>query len=212
MARRPRLFIEGQPHHVILRGNNRTITFKTEADYLFFLLCLREASSKYVLAVHALVLMTNHVHLLVTPTSAECLPRAMQSVGRRYVPHFNRAHGRTGTLWEGRYRDTLINSAEQLLTCMCYLDWNPPRAGIVKRPEDYRWSSYRANALGEDCGIILTPHPVYLELGSTDEARQAAYRALCRRPPRQEDIDAIRHATNMAWVLGAKGSPRDGAK
>jgi putative transposase len=206
MARLPRLFIEGQPHHVIQRGNNRTPIFRCDEDFLYFERCLGKAVSECGVAIHAIVLMTNHVHLLVTPATPESLPRAMQSLGRRYVQHFNRSHGRTGTLWEGRYRSTLINTERHFLICMRYIERNPERAHLVSRPEDYRWSSYRANALGADCGVALTPHQVYLALGPTSESRQSAYRGLFRRELPLEDIEAIRQATNRAWLLGTPES------
>ena len=212
MARLPRFFIEGQPHHVIQRGNNRTPMFTCDEDRLYFELCLGKAVSEFGVAIHAIVLMTNHVHLLATPETPQSLPKAMQSLGRRYVQHFNRGHHRTGTLWEGRYRSTLIDTVRYFLTCMCYIEQNPERAGMVNRPEDYRWSSHRANALGADFGVVLTPHQVYLDLGRTDEARRSAYRQLFRRLPSQEDIDAIRHATNMAWVLGRTESAAAGVR
>jgi putative transposase len=196
------LFIEGQPHHVIQRGNNRTAMFGCDEDFLFFEVCFGKAIEDCGVAVHAIVLMTNHVHIVATPATPQSLPKAMQSLGRRYVQRFNRSHNRTGTLWEGRYRSTVINSVRHLLTCMCYVERNPVRARLVARPQDYRWSSFRANALGGDCGVSLTPHPIYLELGSTDEARQAAYRDLFRREIPLEDVEAIRHATNRAWLLG----------
>jgi putative transposase len=207
MARLPRFFIEGQPHHVIQRGNNRTPMFGREEDFLFFLMCLGKSCSEHGVAVHALVLMHNHVHLLVTPVTPQSLPKVMQAVGRRYVQHFNRTHRRTGTLWEGRYRSTLVDTTRYFLTCMCYIEWNPVRAGIVTRPEEYRWSSYRTNALGFDSDVPLTPHPVYLELGRIGETRRLAYRRLFRRPLPADDIEAIRHATNKAWLLGRTGSP-----
>jgi putative transposase len=212
MARPPRLFIKGQPHHVIQRGNNRTPIFTCEEDFLYFEICLGKAVSEFGVAIHAIVLMTNHVHLLATPETPESLPKAMQSLGRRYVQHFNRAHHRSGTLWEGRYRSTLIDSVRYLLICMCYIERNPDRAGMVNRPEDYRWSSYHTNALGADSRVVLTPHQVYLELGRTDEARRAAYRQLFGRPPSQEDIDAVRHATNRGWLLDGKGSGAAGVR
>ena len=201
MARRPRSFLAGLAHHVILRGNNRTPTFASEEDYLFFLLCLGKACREHVVAIHALVLMTNHVHLLVTPATPQSLPKAMQSLGCRYVQHFNHARGRTGTLWEGRYRSAMVDSTKYFLVCMCYIERNPERARIVDRLEDYRWSSYRANALGADCGVVLTPHPAYVNLGRTDATRQAAYRRLFRRPLPPEDLEVVRQATNRRLVL-----------
>jgi len=212
MARLPRYFIEGQPHHVIQRGNNRTPIFASERDFHFFLFCLGKAVSDHGVSIHALVLMTNHVHMLATPTKPESLPKAMQSVGCRYVRQFNRTQQRTGTLWEGRYRATLIDSGRYLLTCMRYIELNPVRAGIVTRPEDYRWSSYRGNALGGGSGVCLTPHQVYLELGRTKEARESAYRQLFQRPLSPQDAEAIRTATNRAWVLGSNEPASTGVR
>jgi putative transposase len=201
MPRQPRYFINGQPQHVIQRGNNRSPMFISDQDFHFFLICLGKAVSDHGVAIHAIVLMTNHIHLLATPESSQSLPRAMQSLGRRYVQYFNRTHQRTGTLWEGRYRSTLVDTVRYLLTCMCYIESNPVRARIVARPEDYRWSSHRANALGSESTVPLTPHQIYLELGRTDEARQSAYRHLFRRPLPPNDIEALRHATNRGWML-----------
>jgi putative transposase len=182
----------GLAHHVIQRGNNRTPMFAGEEDYLFFLMCLSKAFSEHGVAVHAFVLMTNHVHLLVTPATRESLPDSMQSVGCRYVRHFNHAHHRTGTLWEGRYRSALVDSRRYLLACMCYIERNPERAKLVERYEDYRWSSYRGNAFGSGCGLDLTPHAAYLDLGRTDATRQTAYRRLFRQSLQPEDLEAIR--------------------
>lgn len=205
MARRPRAFVENVAHHVIQRGNNRTPTFACEEDYLFFLLCIGKAFAEHGTAVHAFVLMTNHVHLLVTPETPRSLPTAMQSVGCRYVQHFNRVRGRTGTLWEGRYRSSLVDSTRYFLACMGYIERNPERAGLVERLEDYRWSSYRHHAFGTACGLELTPHPAYQELGRTDVTRQAAYRRLFRQPQQLEDVEAIRQSTNRRLELAEGG-------
>ena len=201
MARLPRYFIEGQPHHVIQRGNNRSPMFVSEADRLFYLICLAEIFPTHGVAIHAIVLMTSHVHLLVTPAESKSIPRAMKALGCRYVRYFNHAHQRTGTLLEGRYRSTLVDTVRYFLTCMCYIESNAVRAGIVNRPEDYRWSSYRTNALGSDSSVLLTPHQVYLELGQTRAARESAYRHLFQRPLPPEDLEAIRRSTNKGWVL-----------
>jgi putative transposase len=182
--------------------------FASEADDQFFLLCVREIFPKHGVAIHALVLMTNHVHFLVTPSRPDSLPKAMKELGCRYVRYFNHNHHRTGTLWEGRYRSTFVDTERYFLTCMRYIEQNPDRAGMVNRPEDYPWSSYRANALGGDAGVVLTPHQVYLDLGRTDEARRAAYRLLFGQPLPEEDVEAIRHATNRGWVLD-RDEPED---
>jgi len=201
MARLPRFFIPQQPLHVIQRGNNREPTFASNEDCHFYLRCLQEAAEAQSLTIHAYVLMTNHVHLLVTPESELSLPKTMQSVGRRYVQYFNHVYGRTGTLWEGRYKSTLIDSEHYLLTCMRYIELNPVRAGMVSLPDDYPWSSYRANAQGKPDGLIA-PHDLYKRLGRTAEARQAAYRELFRTQVSDADVEAIRDATNKSWVLG----------
>ena len=201
MARLPRYFVPGLPLHVIQRGNNREPIFAGEDDYRFYLECLKTAAESQGLAIHAYVLMTNHVHLLATPEAESSLSKALQSVGRRYVQYFNYTYDRTGTLWEGRYKATLIDSERYLLTCMRYIELNPVRAGMVKHPGGYPWSSYPATAQGKEEALI-TPHSLYRRLGRSDAERQAAYRQLFRAQLGKADIDAIREATNKAWVLG----------
>ena len=201
MARLPRFFVPGEVLHVIQRGNNRDPVFGAEPDYLFYLDCLERAASEHSLAIHAYVLMTNHVHLLATPAHEDSLPKTLQSVGRRYVQYFNYSYRRTGTLWEGRYRSTLIHSERYLLTTMRYIELNPVRAGMVEHPADCPWSSYRANALGAQ-DSALTPHELYRRLGRSVEERQSGYRQLFRAQLSRADIEAIREATNKAWALG----------
>lgn len=201
MARLSRYFLEGQPQHVIQRGNNREPIFAAEMDYLFYLGCLQDAVERYGCEIHAFVLMTNHVHLLVTPETEQSLPKILQSVGRRYVQYFNYTYKRTGTLWEGRYKATLIDSEHYLLTCMRYIELNPVRAGMVGHPGDYRWSSYPFNSRGDDNSLV-TAHSIYRRLGRSAATRQSAYRQLFRGHLAKEDVDAIREATNKAWVLG----------
>ncbi|MEZ0122918.1 MAG: transposase [Candidatus Reddybacter sp.] len=150
MARLTRYFIEGQPQHIIQRGNNREPIFAVERDYFFYLECLQEAAERQGLVIHSYVLMTNHVHLLVTPQTSQSIGKTLQSVGRRYVQYFNHSYRRTGTLWEGRYKATLIDSECYLLTCMRYIELNPLRANMVVHPNEYPWSSYRVNAEGEE--------------------------------------------------------------
>ena len=179
MARLPRLFLPSIPQHVIQRGNNRQACFYADEDYRFYLECLAEAARKYRASVHAYVLMTNHVHLLMTPTSAPGISRVMQTLGRRYVRTINHTYRRSGTLWEGRYHASLVQSERYLLTCYRYIELNPVRANITEGPGDYRWSSYACNALGNPDGLI-EPHEEYLKLGREPTERQAAYRALFR--------------------------------
>ena len=201
MARQPRFFALGEAQHVIQRGNNREPIFAVEEDYRFYLDCLGEAARKHGLSVHAYVLMTNHVHLLVTPEHEESLPRALQSVGRHYVQYFNYTYQRTGTLWEGRYRATVIDGERYLLTCMRYIELNPVRARMVEHPSDYPWSSFAANAQGES-DVLLTNHELYRRLGRSDGERQARYRQLFRAQLSKADVEALRDATNKAWALG----------
>lgn len=152
MARLPRYFLPGQPQHVIQRGNNRNIIFAGENDYRFYLECLADASGKHSCDIHAYVLMTNHVHLLLTPHHKDSIAKTLQSVGRRYVQYFNHVYQRTGTLWEGRYKATLIDSEAYLLTCYRYIELNPVRAGLVSHPREYPWSSYRLHGEGKPAG------------------------------------------------------------
>lgn len=201
MARLPRFYLPGQPLHVIQRGNNRDPIFALDEDCRFYLRCLQEAAEAQSLIIHAYVLMTNHVHLLVTPETESSLSKTLQSIGRRYVQYFNHVYGRTGTLWEGRYKSTLVDSERYLLTCMRYIEMNPVRADMVAHPGDYPWSSYHANAQGKD-NVLVTPHALYQSLGRSDEARLSAYRQLFRAQLSKADVDAIRDATNKGWALG----------
>jgi len=201
MARLPRLQLLGCAHHVIQRGNNREACFYDEADYKAYLSFLRDAAVKYQVAIHAFVLMTNHVHLLVTPDSEQGVSRMMQAQGRKYVQYFNFKHGRTGTLWEGRYKSTLVDADAYLLTVYRYIELNPVRAGMVAHASEYPWSSYQGNALGKAIQL-LTPHPLYQQLGKTDAERQGAYVALFRGRMQERDLAVIREATNKTWVLG----------
>ncbi len=201
MARLPRYFVEGQAQHIIQRGNNREPIFADDSDIHFYNECLQEAAEQQGLAIHAYVLMTNHVHILATPDTAQSISKTLQSLGRRYVQYFNQTYGRTGTLWEGRYRATLIDSERYLLTCMRYIELNPVRAGMVKHPLDYPWSSYAANARGGEDKLV-SPHSLYKRLGRNPQARQSAYRQLFRAALGKGELDAIREATNTGWVLG----------
>ena len=201
MPRLPRYVLPGQPQHVIQRGNNREPIFYDYSDYRFYLEKLAAACQKHDCSLHAYVLMTNHVHLLITPHSMDGIGKVLQMLGRYYVQYFNYTHDRTGTLWEGRYKATLIDSEQYLLTCMRYIELNPVRAGIVEHPKDYPWSSYHCNADGQTDELI-TPHGLYRHLGATKEERQAAYRALFRHRLAQHTLEELREATNKAWILG----------
>ncbi len=203
MARLPRFVIPGQPQHVIQRGNNRQDIFRTDTDYSFYLEKLLEAAGKYRCDVHAYVLMTNHVHLLVTPQMETSIGKTLQSIGRYYVQYFNHRYKRTGTLWEGRYKATLIDSEGYLLTCMRYIELNPVRASnMANHPSKYPWSSYCCNAVGQE-DVLVTPHREYKRLGATPEARQSAYRQLFSTRIPEQTLNEIREATNKAWTLGS---------
>jgi putative transposase len=177
MARQPRLTVPHYPHHIIARGNNRQAIFLSDADYKAYLGLLLEASRQHKVAIHSYVLMTNHVHLLATPQDDVGLSLMVQQVGRSYVRLFNKLHTRTGTLFEGRYKSTLVQTERYLLACMVYIDLNPVRAGMVAQPQDYAWSSYGHYA-GLQSSPLVTPHPQFWTLGNTPFAREAAYGAL----------------------------------
>ncbi len=201
MARLPRLFVEGMTQHVIIRSKDHLDVFLKEEDYLFYLACLEDAAARYNCDIHAYVLMPNHVHLLVTPETKQSLSRTLQSIGRRYAQYFNQAYDRTGSLWDSRYKATVIDSKSYSLTCMRYVELNPVRLKLVKHPKTYPWSSYRYNALGEK-SRLLKPHKLYRRLGRSIADRQAAYRGLFKARIPKADIEAIREATNKGWALG----------
>ena len=219
MARLPRLTLPGYPHHIIQRGNNRQVIFADAQDFETMLALLAESAQKFGVAVHAYVLMDNHFHLLATPSTAEALPLMMQAVGRSYVRYFNNRHGRSGTLWEGRYRSTLIETERYLLACMVYLDLNPVRAGIVAQPLAWPWSSH-AHHLGQRSDRLVTPHALYWALGNTPFAREAAYAALVQAGVGSSEQAALTDAALSGWALGGadfvaalqKKSPRRVAK
>lgn len=177
MPRKRRFFLPDVPTHVVQRGNNHQAVFFDDDDYRAYLNWLGGAASANGCAIHAYALMTNHVHLLVTPSERDAVSATLQDLGRHYVPYINRCYQRTGTLWEGRFRASMVQEEDYLLTCYCYIELNPVRAAMVELPEDYPWSSYRANAMGA-ADPLVTAHPLYLALGATPEARREAYRAI----------------------------------
>jgi putative transposase len=204
MARLPRYVLPGVPQHVIQRGNNRQPIFAADGDYRTYLTWLKAAADQHGLLIHAYVLMTNHVHLLATPEQEDSIGKTLQSLGRRYVQYFNYSYGRTGTLWEGRYRATVVQAEDYLLTCSCYIELNPVRAGMVKSPAHYRYSSYRHNAQGR-ADPLLTTHEVYRRMGRTVTGRAKAYRALFLDAVEEAALQEIRAATNTGWALGDDG-------
>ena len=201
MSRKPRFILPGVPQHVIQRGHNREPCFYAEDDYLRYRHDLQEAAEKNQASIHAYVLMTNHVHLLVTPCQPHSITHMMQDLGRKFVRYMNRTYQRTGSLWEGRFKASLVDSEAYLLTCMRYIEMNPVRAGMVAHPADYRWSSYGANATGQSDEMIRV-HSVYQSLGVTRAQRQRAYSDLFRMLLDTEALDAVREALNQELVLG----------
>lgn len=201
MARQPRLSAPGYPHHVVQRGNNRQEVFRDAADCERYLTLLAELSAATSIAVHAYVLMPNHVHLLLTPTQPMALGRLMQALGRRYVMWFNRRHVRTGTLWEGRYRACVIESEHYLFACSRYIEMNPVRAGLVTDPAEYRWSSY-AHHIGLRPEPVVSEHPLIWSLGNTPFERQVAYRRLFDRESAAADTEMFRASIQGGWVIG----------
>ena len=201
MARLPRLTVPGYPHHVIQRGNNRQPIFASSRDYESLLGLLADNAAKFDVAIHAYVLMSNHFHLLATPKTEDGLPQMMQAVGRRYVRWFNDAQGRSGTLWEGRYKSTLVQTDRYLLACMAYIDLNPVRAGMVAQPREYAWSSH-GHYVGLRQDRLVTPHPLVWELGNTPFSREVAYAQLVQQGVTALQQEALTQSVLKGWALG----------
>lgn len=201
MPRHPRPVIPEVPLHITQRGNNRQICFFGNADFLAYLDFLRIAARHAACQVHAYVLMTNHIHLLLTPTDELGPATLMKSLGERYVRYVNRRYARTGTLWEGRYRSCLVQSERYLMACQRYIELNPVRAAMVTHPTHYEWSSYRSNAHGA-ASVLITPHELYNRLGSDGVSRQQAYRALFQEVMSEDTLKKLRCATHGCLALG----------
>jgi len=202
MPRRARIVAAGYPMHVILRGIDRAAVFFEDGDRRFFLECLGTAAREESVSVHAYVLMTNHVHLLMTAHGNGGVCEVMKRVGQRYVQHVNRTYHRTGGLFEGRFRSSVIEADRYLLACQRYIELNPVRASMVEAPGDYHWSSYRANALGR-ADRVVAPHSLYHDLAESDEALLAAYRRLFEDELSDELLRRLRYTTNGGFVLGS---------
>jgi putative transposase len=202
MPRRSRIVLPGTPLHLIQRGNNHQACFYADEDYLVYLDWLKESSRKCECAIHAYVLMTNHVHLLITPHTRESAGAMMKRLGQGYVQYVNRTYHRSGTLWEGRFRSCLIHEERYLISCYRYIELNPVRANMVEHPAEYRWSSYRGNAFGE-ASSLLTTHALYDAMGLDEAARQSSYRELFRYQLDPGMVDEIRVSTNGNFALGS---------
>ncbi|MCF8198706.1 MAG: transposase [Sulfuritalea sp.] len=201
MPRRPRIHLAEIPMHLVQRGINREPCFFAEEDYHCYLHWLQKSAADWHCVIHAYVLMTNHVHLLITPQHSDGPAKLMQCLGRRYVQYINRAYQRSGSLWEGRYKSSIVQAETYLFACMRYIELNPVRAGMVSDPAHYRWSSYRHNGLGQT-DERLTIHPLYQHLGYNPDERLASYRALFRSELDDEAIGDIRLALAQNQPLG----------
>jgi len=201
MPRKPRFFVPGLPVHIVQRGNNRQAVFFEGTDYERYLSLLVEARDRFGCDIHAYVLMTNHTHILATPRDRNAISRMMQYVGQRFVAFINRKYCRTGTLWEGRFKATTIETSSYLLACYRYIELNPVRAGMVQHPGDYCWSSYRSNGLQKEDGLVVS-HAEYQGLGRDDEERSLSYRLLFEESIPQQELDLLRIYTQSGTPLG----------
>ncbi len=201
MPRRPRMYLPGIPAHIVQRGNNREPCFFSQDDYVYYLQCLKHALGRYHVKCHAYVLMTNHVHLLMTPSDESGISRVMSLIGKNYVMYINKTYRRSGTLWEGRHKSSLIDADNYLLRCYRYIEMNPVRAGMVTKPDDYQWSSYIYHAWGKQ-NELIEDHTLYHALGEAANKSQYAYRELFRFDLTDEDIHQISHAFHYNYLLG----------
>ena len=203
MARLPRFCPSGLPQHIIQRGNNRSICFADNQDFAAYAHWLYEYAIKFKVDIHAWVFMTNHIHLLATPSTDDGISLMMQALGRRYVQYFNFTYQRSGTLWEGRYKSSVVDTENYLLICYRYIELNPVRASMVNDPADYIWSSYRCNALGVE-SLLCTPHEEYVSLGQTADDRHQCYRELFSSHIDGELLSDVREALNKGLALGSE--------
>jgi len=201
MPRLPRIDAPGIAQHIIQRGNNRQICFGDNQDLAAYACWLKEYAKEYNVDIHAWVLMTNHVHLLMTAHKKLGISKLMQALGRKYVQYYNFKYKRSGTLWEGRFKSCLVQSDRYVLACYRYIELNPVRAAMVENPKEYRWSSYVINAIGKESSLC-TPHPSYLALGKTKESRLRMYREIFKGQLPEETINNIRITTQKGLILG----------
>jgi putative transposase len=209
MARQPRFKIAGVTQLITQRGNNKQAVFFSEQDYLYYLKILNEAATQEECQIHAFVLMANHIHLLATPNTPDGISQLMKTTGQRYVSYINKLEKRSGTLWDGRYKASLVEQGHYLIACMRYIEMAPVRSDMVKIPKDYRFSSYRANAQGEEVGVKITPHQSYNALvpwaiDKSNEETQQKYKQLLREQQNEEELQTIHKAINSNLVFGSK--------
>ena len=200
MPRRARMYLTGHPYHIVQRGNNREACFVEPENYQFYMDLWKECSDQYGVAVHAYCLMTNHVHFLVTPVSQDAISRITRVIGSRYAYYFNKTYKRSGTVWEGRHKASLVQNDRYFLTCCRYIELNPVVANMVSKPEEYKWSSYLVNAWGSESHLTL--HGEYLKLGSDSESRCYAYRELFKHQLSDHDIHLIERAADYCHPVG----------
>ena len=200
MPRRARMYIPRLPYHIVQRGNNREPCFIEPENYQYYLELWKKCAKRYGVLVHAYCLMTNHIHFLVTPQTEESISKAMSVIGSRYAYYFNRAYKRTGTIWEGRHKSSLVQSERYLLTCMRYIELNPVVANMVSKPEEYKWSSYLVNAWGKESSVVH--HNEYLRLDKEKEKRCFAYRELFKHQISEHDVHLIEKAEEYCQPIG----------
>ena len=203
MPRRSRMYAANIPYHVVQRGNNREACFFDIDDYQFYLDVLSDLLLRYEVALHAYVLITNHVHLLMTPSCSDGISQLTKVLGSRYAQYINKTYNRSGTLWEGRHKSSAVDSENYLLKYYRYIELNPVAANMVTRPEEYRWSSYGVNAWADDTKLI-TYHDEYLSLGTSIAERIYAYRELFRCELSEEDLHSIRKSCHYCQPLGSE--------
>jgi len=201
MPRKPRFIIPHIPVHIVQRGHSRNPVFFEDGDYSAYLQWLKTGADRYRVAIHAYVLMTNHIHILATPSDTEGVMRMMQHLGRHYVPYINFTYGTSGSIWEGRYKASLVQNENYLLTCMRYIELNPVRANMVRSPAHYPWSSYRTNALNKENSLI-TSHADYVALGTSSDERCRVYKDLFKGHVDAEDLQDIRTSLQTGTPLG----------
>ena len=209
MARKSRFKIAGVAQLITQRGNNKQAVFFSEQDYQYYLKILNEAAMQEECQIHAFVLMTNRIHILATPNTPDGISQLMKTIGQRYVSYINKLEKRSGTLWDGRYKASLVEQGHYLIACMRYIEMAPVRSATVKIPKDYRFSSYRANAQGEEVGVKITPHQSYNALvpwaiDKSNEETQQKYKQLLRERQDEEELQTIHKAINSNLVFGSK--------